>query len=102
FWLSNPLMCFVIPEGRKAAGHVCDIVPNGAPAEKVDILVIAEGYTEAELPKFHKDAERLVGKLFATEPFKSRKSDFNVRALDLIEPVSGVDRPRTHEDRRTM
>src|SRR5205807_10667720 len=69
--------------------------------DKVDILVIAEGYTEAELPKFHKDAERLVGKLFATEPFRSRKSDFNVRALDLVEPVSGVNRPRTHDDRRT-
>src|SRR2546430_3238867 len=70
-------------------------------SEKVDLLVIAEGYTEAELPKFHKDAERMVGKLFATEPFKSRKSDFNVRALDLIEPASGVNRPRTHDDRRT-
>src|SRR5204862_4290545 len=102
FWLSNPLMCFVIPEGRKAAGKVWSLVDNGAPAEKVDILVIAEGYTEAELPKFHKDAERMVEKLFATEPFKSRKSDFNVRALDLAEPQSGVHRPRTRDDRRTL
>src|SRR5205823_1962537 len=59
-------------------------------------------YTESELPKFHKDVERMVGKLFSTEPFKSRKKDFNVRALDLAEPVSGVHRPRTNDNRRTM
>src|SRR5207237_3092660 len=69
--------------------------------EKVDLLVIGEGYTEAQLPKFHQDVQRMVGKLFETEPFKSRRKDFNVRALDLIEPQSGVNRPRTHDDRRT-
>lgn len=99
--LIDPSSRFVDPADRKPSGRVWSIVENGAPAEKVDILVIAEGYTEAELPKFHKDAERMVGRLFATEPFKSRKSDFNVRALDLVEPASGVNRPRTRDDRRT-
>ncbi len=99
--LVDPNSRFVNPSDRKPAGKVWSLIENGAPSSKVDILVIAEGYTEAELPKFHKDAERMVGKLFATEPFKSRKSDFNVRALDLIEPASGVNRPRTHDDRRT-
>ena len=46
-------------------------------------LAGAMGYTEAELPKFHADVARLIDKLFATEPFKSRKKDFNVRAIDL-------------------
>ena len=31
------------------------------------------------MPKFHGDVTRLLGSLFAQEPFKSRKSDFNVR-----------------------
>jgi len=100
--LIDPNSRFVNPSDRKPAGRVWNLVENGAPAEKVDLLVIGEGYTESELPKFHKDAERLVGKLFATEPFKSRKSDFNVRALDLVEPVSGVHRPRTRDDRRNL
>lgn len=100
--LIDPSSRFVNPADRKAAGRVWSIIESGAPAEKVDLLVIGEGYTESELPKFHKDAERMVGKLFATEPFKSRKSDFNVRALDLVEPVSGVNRPRTRDDRRTL
>jgi hypothetical protein len=99
--LIDPSSRFVNPADPKPAGKVWSLFENGAPAEKVDLLVIAEGYTEAELPKFHKDVQRLVAKLFATEPFKSRKGDFNVRALDLAEPVSGVHRPRTNDHRRT-
>ncbi len=100
--LIDPSSRFVNPSDRKPAGRVWSVIENGPPSEKVDLLVIGEGYTEGELPKFHRDVERLVGKLFATEPFKSRKSDFNVRALDLVEPVSGVNRPRTRDDRRTL
>jgi hypothetical protein len=69
--------------------------------QKVDILLISEGYTAAELPKFHADAKRLVDALFAVEPFRSRKSDFNVRGLDLPSPQSGVNRPHVGSFRRT-
>ena len=100
--LIDPSSRNVNPSERKAAGRVWNVIENGPPAEKVDILVIGEGYTESELPKFHKDVARMVGKLFDTEPFKSRRKDFNVRALDLAEPASGVHRPRTSDNRRTM
>ncbi|MDQ6799911.1 MAG: IgA Peptidase M64 [Acidobacteriota bacterium] len=99
--LLDPNSRFVNPADRAPAGKVWSVIDSGPPSSKVDILVIGEGYTEAELPKFHRDVQRMVGKLFDTEPFKSRKSDFNVRALDLIEPQSGVHRPRTADNRRT-
>ncbi len=97
----DPNSRFVNPADRAPAGHVWDVIHNGPPATKVDILIIGEGYTEAEIAKFHADVKRMVAKLFDTEPYKSRKSDFNVRALDLIEPVSGINRPRTGDFRRT-
>jgi hypothetical protein len=100
--LIDPSSRFVNPSDRKAAGKVWSVIENGPASEKVDLLVIGEGYTEAELPKFHLDVARLTGKLFSTEPFKSRRKDFNVRALDLAEPASGVHRPRTNDNRRTM
>jgi len=100
--LIDPSSRFMNPSERKPAGRVWNVIESGAPSEKVDLLVIGEGYTESELPKFHKDVERMIGKLFATEPFKSRRKDFNVRALDLVEPASGVHRPRTNDNRRTM
>jgi hypothetical protein len=68
---------------RPAAAKVWPIVENGEPSEKVDLLLISEGYGAADLPKFHADAARLVSALFELEPFRSRKSDFNVRAIDL-------------------
>jgi hypothetical protein len=98
----DPQSRFVNPSDRKPAGRVWSYLDNGPASQKVDLLVIGEGYTEAQLPKLHKDVERLVGKLFATEPFKSRKKDFNVRVLELPSTTSGVNRPRTHDDRRTV
>jgi hypothetical protein len=100
--LVDPSSRFVNPADVKPAGKIWTMFENGPASQKVDLLVIAEGYTEAENAKLHKDVERMVAKLFATEPFKSRKSDFNVRVLELASAKSGVHRPRTHDDRRTI
>jgi len=86
---------------RSHSGTVWKLFENGPAPEKVDLLVIGEGYTKAELPKFHKDASRLVEALFAHEPFKGRRRDFNVRALDLPSAESGVNRPNAGVFRRT-
>ncbi len=97
----DPASRFVTAAEIKPAGKVWTVFENGPAATKVDILILGDGYTEAELPKFHADVKRLVDRLFATEPFKSRKTDFNVRAIDLPTPQSGVNRPRTADYRRT-
>ena len=86
---------------RRHAGRVWPVFVSGPPADKVDLLVIGEGYTAAEMPKFHRDVRRLLPALFAEEPFKSRRSDFNVRALDLPSAESGVNRPNAGVFRRT-
>jgi hypothetical protein len=83
------------------AGVVWTVFENGPPATKVDLVLVSDGYTRAELPRFHEDAKRLVGVLFATEPFKSHRREFNVRAVDLPSPVSGVNRPQLGQFRRT-
>jgi len=98
----DPSSRFVNPADAKPAGRVWSFLENGPPSKKVDLLVIGEGYTEAEMPKLKKDVGRLVGRLFATEPFKSRKSDFNVRVLELPATKSGVHRPRTRDDHRSV
>jgi IgA Peptidase M64/Peptidase M64 N-terminus len=87
------------PAPRPGSGWT--VFENGPAAQKVDLLIIGEGYTREHLPKFHADVKRLVGTLFAQEPFKSRKSDFNVRALDLPAAQSGINRPNAGVFRRT-
>jgi hypothetical protein len=74
--------------------RVWSLFENGDPAVKVDLLFLGDGYTEAELPKFHADVERMAAGIFRWEPFASRKSDFNARAIDTPAALSGVSRPR--------
>jgi hypothetical protein len=99
--LVDPGSRFVNRADVRPLGKVWTVFENGPAATRVDVLILGDGYTEAELPKFHADVKRLVDQLFATEPFKSRRSDFNVRAIDLPTFESGVNRPQVGVFRRT-
>ncbi len=99
---------FVDPAGPLAnaaepvpGGSVWTVFENGPPSTKVDLVLVSEGYTRSELPRFRADVRRLVGVLFQTEPFKSRRRDFNVRAVSLPSTKSGVTRPQARVWRRT-
>lgn len=91
----DPASRFVDRSPVSAAGKVWPVFESGPPAVKVDLLVLGDGYTAQEMEKFHADVRRLTDALFATEPYKSRRSDFNVRAIDLPATASGVTDPRT-------
>jgi IgA peptidase M64/peptidase M64-like protein len=82
-------------------GKVWSLFENGPASQRVDLLMIGEGYTAKELAKFHDDARRLMDSLFAQEPFRSRRRDFNVRVLDLPSAESGVNRPNAGVFHRT-
>ncbi len=90
----------VNPADLTALGTVWTVFEHGPPQENVDLVVLGEGYTEGELSRFHDDVRRLVGRLFEYEPFKSRRSDFNVRAIDLPAAESGISRPHSGKYRR--
>lgn len=66
---------------------------NGDPGSKVDIAILGDGYREAEYAKFVNDARHAAGYLFSVEPFKARRSDFNVRAVFAASIDSGVTDP---------
>lgn len=68
---------------------------NGDPAQKVDLLILGDGYAADELGKFEADARRMADYLFSVSPFKERETDFNVWALTVPLPQSGVSRPST-------
>jgi hypothetical protein len=72
---------------------------SGDPATKVDLLILGDGYTKEELPKFEEKARRMAAHLFTVSPFKERAGDFNVWALTVPVPVSGVSRPSTGQQR---
>ncbi|MDR3269044.1 MAG: IgA Peptidase M64 [Tannerella sp.] len=66
---------------------------RGDPSEKVDLVFLPEGYTEAETEKFDADARRFTEALFRTPPYDERQEDFNVRTVHLISEEPGADLP---------
>ena len=97
----DPGSRFVNRAGLKAGGVLQPLLENGPAEAKVDLLIIGEGYMESAGEKLRADATRLLDALFALEPFKSRRTDFNVRTLHLPSDESGVSRPRAGVFRRT-
>jgi hypothetical protein len=83
------------------AGKVWAVVESGPPRDKVDLLLLGDGYTAAEMGKWHADAKRLADLLFSVSPFRERKADFNVWAIDTPSEESGVARPSDGVHRRS-
>ncbi len=95
--ISSFLVDPAAPEIRRepvgTRGKVWTIFENGPPETKIDLLILGDGYTAGQMPAFHEDARRLVEVLFSTPPFRERRKDFNVRAIDTPAEDSGVSRP---------
>ncbi len=85
---------FTIAERAPLPGvKVVDALISGDPHHKVDVAMVAEGYTAAEEGKFRKDLERFTGILFKAEPFARLKDRFNVRGVFVPSAESGCDEP---------
>ncbi|PID89601.1 MAG: peptidase M64 [Bacteroidia bacterium] len=69
------------------------ILDSGNPAEKLDIVILPEGYTQKEMKKFQKDAQRYLKYFFEVEPFKSNKDKVNFWIVKAISKESGTDIP---------
>jgi hypothetical protein len=68
---------------------------SGPSPQKVDLLILGDGYTQKDMPKFEADARRLSRHLFEVSPFKERANDFNVWAMAVPTQESGITRPST-------
>ena len=91
--LIDPDASTVSREPPAAGVQVFDIRKSGDPHAKVDVVIVAEGYTAAEEAKLKADFARFDGILFAAEPFASAKDRFNIRGVWKPSPQSGCDEP---------
>lgn len=69
------------------------VLYNGDPSNKVDIVIIPDGYTKDEMQKFKDDCNKFSGFLFKTTPYKQNKDKFNIWAIDAPSKESGTDIP---------
>jgi len=80
-------------EQRSSSFKVTPIMDNGNPSTKVDIVILGDGYAKADMGKLRADAKHLNDVMFSTEPFKTRRKDFNVWLVEVESKDSGIDLP---------
>lgn len=74
---------------------VLQVVNNGNPMEKVDLVFLPDGYNQDEMELFTSDVRTYTNYLFGCSPFKENKDRFNIWAVLSPSMESGVDNPGT-------
>lgn len=70
------------------------LIHSGDSKDCIDLAFLAEGYTEAEMDLYLRDAKAATEALFSYEPFKSNRQHFNVVVVFSPSQHSGVSVPR--------
>jgi hypothetical protein len=97
----DPADAHIVRETPAAGDEIFEVQVKGDPHDKVDFVFVAEGYIAGDKDKFKADVGRMTEFLFRTEPYKSLKDRFNVRAVFRPSPEKGVDEPRQRTYRKT-
>lgn len=102
-WTMNidPASRIVNPAEKTHAEKVDVVLDNGPAEEKVDIVLLGDGYSFSEMEKFREDAFRMSEILLSAEPFKSNRSHINIRAVETPGAESGVCKPHPGVFKRT-
>ncbi|MDI6766742.1 MAG: M64 family metallopeptidase [Bacteroidota bacterium] len=80
-------------EKKPVAYKVVPLMKSGDSHEKVDKVIVGDGYRKEDMEKFRKDAKHFNDVMFSTSPFKERKKDFNVWTIEVASQDSGIDKP---------
>lgn len=77
------------------------LLKSGTPEEKIDVAIVAEGYTAEEMSTFYADAQTAMEAILKHEPFGTYKDRFNFVAVALESADSGVSVPGQREWKNT-
>ena len=84
----------ILLENRAPAEQVMTVHGGGESHQRVDLVILAEGYSSAEAGKFEADLRRYSDFFFAWAPYDRFKENFNISGVFSPSPESGVDEPR--------
>src|SRR5687767_1632582 len=66
------------------------LIDHGDPANRLDLVMVGDGYTAAEAGKFKADANRFLQSFFAEGVYREYASYFNVRTVTVPSNQSGA------------
>lgn len=69
------------------------VLDNGSPADRFNLVLVAEGYRQGELKKFADDVDFFVGGMFDQAPYDEFPCAINVYRVDVASTESGANDP---------
>ncbi|MBC8028584.1 MAG: DUF4214 domain-containing protein [Pyrinomonadaceae bacterium] len=87
------LLCVSLAAVSVQAEPFETIVNNGSSQNRLDIAILGDGYTAAELQKYKNDVQNLIQGHFGQQPYLEYQRYFNVHRIDVASAQSGADHP---------
>jgi len=69
---------------------VLPIQVTGDPAQRFSMVILGDGYTAADRPKFRADVDRHLNTLWSIEPYRTYRNYFDVYAVETPSKDSGI------------
>ena len=69
------------------------VLNNGDSQNRLDIAIMGDGYTQAEMEKYRTDAQNFIQGFLGEQPFLEYEKYFNVHRIDVVSAQSGADHP---------
>lgn len=99
----NPDDLYIIKDPIADAGvRTINSHKSGDPHNRVDVVIIGDGYTAGESEKFDRDLKRFTDVLLNHEPYKKHKDKFNVYGIFKASAESGIDEPGANVYKKTV
>lgn len=93
---------YFIKRGLKKEYPVYQALVQGDPSEKVDIVILPDGYTKDEMNLFIEDCDKFSEVLFEFYPYSKFKDRFNISGVLAPSEESGADIPKDSIWRNTI
>lgn len=91
-YIVNPDNYFIKKDRRKDF-PAFDVYISGESANKVDIVILPEGYSKEEMGLFVEDCKKFANDFFTFAPYSENTDRFNIRGVLASSDESGVDIP---------
>lgn len=77
-------------EPRAELLHPTDPIPGEPEMQKLDLVILGDGYTRAQMPTFREDALRATKAILAEEPFKTYAAFLRIWRVNCISEETGA------------
>ncbi len=88
---ANPHLAAVGSTKAAAAWNVATVVDNGPTDNRIDLVLVGDGYTVNEMGTYQSHVSSLLPTFFGEFPLSAYSTYFNVHRVDVISIESGVD-----------